>query len=187
MKKRAILIAAFLIALMSSSTAQERGFVFHESPQPLPDLRFQDESGAPHRLTEFHGKTILLNIWATWCGPCKKEMPTLDRLQAALGGETFQVVALSVDVNGPEIVKKFYAEIHIRNLTLYNDRTNRAAADLGVVGLPTTLLINQNGQELGRLVGPAEWDSAEMQGLLKKHIRAESGSSSEGDPGTVGD
>jgi len=182
MKRSVILIAGFLIALTPPALAQDGSFVFQQTPQPVSALQFQDESGAPHSLKEFRGKTILLNIWATWCLPCRKEMPTLDKLQAELGGDKFQVVALSIDVAGPNAVRKFFAEFNIRNLALYIDQTNRSAADLGVVGLPTTLLINENGQELGRLVGPAEWDSPEMRDLLQKYIGARSGSRSGIDP-----
>jgi thiol-disulfide isomerase/thioredoxin len=175
MTRLLVLIAVFLLASMSLSGAQESGFVFHQSPQPLPALTFADDSGALHSLRDFSGKTILLNIWATWCLPCREEMPTLDRLQAALGDDRFQVVALSIDAAGIEAVKTFFADINIRNLTIYIDPTTKSAADFGAVGLPTTLLIDRHGQELGRRVGPAAWDSPDMRDLLKKFISAESG------------
>jgi thiol-disulfide isomerase/thioredoxin len=116
------------------------------------------------------GKTVLLNIWATWCVPCREEMPTLDTLEAELGGPAFEVVPLSVDRAGPEAVRKFYAEIGIEHLSLYINTSMRASFDLQAPGLPTTLLIDSEGRELGRLVGPAEWDTPEMIAFLKNHL-----------------
>jgi|TARA_B100000378_G_C18037960_1_gene409632 thiol-disulfide isomerase/thioredoxin len=144
-------------------------FVMHETPRPLPVVTFEDGAGQALTLASFKGKTVLLNIWATWCVPCREEMPTLDALQAKLGGPGFEVVPLSVDRAGPEVVRKFYAEIGIRNLGLYIDASMRASFDLAAVGLPTTLLIDGEGRELGRLVGPAEWDAPEMIDFLRTH------------------
>src|SRR3546814_2217971 len=104
---------------------------------------------------------ILLNIWATWCGPCREEMPTLDRLQARLGGPDFEVVALSIDRAGIAVVSEFYDEIRVQHLAEYIDESAKAAGQLNAVGLPTTLLIDREGQEIGRQVGPAEWDAHE--------------------------
>jgi len=170
--KRLLIIVVALMAANGTSQAQDSSLVFQDKPQPLPNIEFQDGNGATHKLDEFRGKTILLNIWATWCWPCRKEMPTLDRLQAALGSEHFRVLTLSIDTEGLDKVKKFFADLNVQNLPIYIDPTTRVSGDLGVSGLPTTLLIDPNGQELARLIGPAEWDSAEMQALLKKHIAA---------------
>jgi thiol-disulfide isomerase/thioredoxin len=142
-------------------------FVLHQVPQPLPALPFADGDGKTLDLDAFRGKVVLLNIWATWCGPCRKEMPTLDRLQAGLGGPDFQVVALSIDRAGPDPVRKFYGEIGIRNLALYIDSSGRAATTLNAFGLPATLLIDRRGRELGRLIGPAEWDTPEMIDFIR--------------------
>jgi len=172
MMKKLLIIASILAAINGPAQAQEGGLIFQDKPQPLPDIEFKDGDGATHKLHEFRGKTILLNIWATWCWPCRKEMPTLDRLQATLGSERFQVVTLSIDTEGLDKVKKFFADLNVQNLPIYIDPTTRATGDLGVSGLPTTLLIDPSGRELARLIGPAEWDSAEMHALLKKHIGA---------------
>ncbi|MEO1988938.1 MAG: TlpA disulfide reductase family protein [Martelella sp.] len=153
-----------------AATTLPRSFVMHETPRPLPVITFEDGAGQALTLASFKGRTVLLNIWATWCVPCREEMPTLDALQAELGGPGFEVVPLSVDRAGPEVVRKFYAEIGIRNLGLYIDASMQASFDLAAVGLPTTLLIDAEGQELGRLVGPAEWDAPEMIDLLKTHL-----------------
>jgi thiol-disulfide isomerase/thioredoxin len=139
----------------------------HEKPRPLRELVFENGGGKKIKLANFRGKVVLLNIWATWCGPCRREMPTLDRLQAKLGGPAFEVLALSIDRAGPGAVRRFYREIGIKNLALYIDSTGKTSPTLSIVGLPTTLLINREGQEVGRLVGPAEWDTPKMVAFLK--------------------
>ena len=153
-----------------AETASPRSFVMHEAPRPLPEITFEDGNGEALTLADLRGKTVLLNIWATWCVPCREEMPTLDALEADLGGPGFEVVPLSVDRAGPEVVRKFYAEIGIEHLGLYIDASMRASFDLQAPGLPTTLLIDSEGRELGRLVGPAEWDTPEMIAFLKNHL-----------------
>lgn len=153
-----------------TTTASSRSFVIHEAPRSLPEIRFDGENGQPLTLADFRGRTVLLNIWATWCVPCREEMPTLDALEAELGGPGFEVVPLSVDRAGPEVVRKFYAEIGVRHLGLYIDSSMRATFDLQAPGLPTTLLIDAEGRELGRLVGSAEWDAPEMIAFLKPHL-----------------
>ena len=116
---------------------------------------------------------MLLNIWATWCGPCREEMPTLDALQGRFGGEDFEVVALSIDRKGIGVVQEFYTDVGIEHLRQYIDTTGMAGAKLGAVGIPTTLLIDPQGDEIGRLVGATEWNSPEMTEFLKKTISKE--------------
>jgi thiol-disulfide isomerase/thioredoxin len=163
-------VAASMVAAMATlSTLQWAGaqeppknFVMHDAAKPVAAINFVDDQGRPRSLADFKGKVVLLNIWATWCGPCRKEMPALDRLQAALGGRDIEVVALSIDRGGLDVVRKFSAEVGIRNLTMYLDSSGQAVRQLGAVGLPTTLLIDRDGREIGRLMGPAEWDTTEM-------------------------
>jgi thiol-disulfide isomerase/thioredoxin len=152
------------------AAAAPQNFAMSEVPKPLPELQFNDSEGKSLTLTDFNGKVVLLNVWATWCVPCRKEMPELDRLQAKLGGHEFEVVTLSIDRKGLDAVKKFYGEIGIQHLSQYVDTTNTVSEALGIIGLPTTLLINREGQELARLIGPAEWDSPEMVAFLKPII-----------------
>ena len=120
-----------------------------------------DGDGRDLTLADFEGRVVLLNIWATWCPPCREEMPTLDALQARLGGPNFHVLPLSIDRAGLEPVRRFYRETGIRNLDLYIAEDTRAMLALAVVGLPTTILIDRIGRERGRLAGPAEWNSPE--------------------------
>jgi thiol-disulfide isomerase/thioredoxin len=141
-----------------------------DPPRPLPELRFVDGEGRPLTLADFRGKVILLNIWATWCIPCLREMPTLDRLQAKLGGPRFEVVVLSIDIGGIPVVEKFYRALKLDSLGIYVDKTLRAQRDLGIVGIPTTLLIDRQGREIGRLAGPAEWDSKEAIKAIRRYL-----------------
>jgi thiol-disulfide isomerase/thioredoxin len=151
----------------SLSTGQMAAFVFKKAPEPLPDLLFLDGAGAQRSLKDWHGKVVLLNLWATWCAPCRKEMPALDRLRASLGSDKFDVVALSVDRTGLEGAKKFLDQINAQSLELYADPTAKISSQLRVAGLPATLLVDREGREIGRLTGPAEWDSAEAKRLIQ--------------------
>lgn len=146
-------------------------FVIHESSRAIPDISFKDEQGKLKKLSDYKGRYILLNIWATWCKPCREEMPTLDNLKKQLSGKKFDVLALSLDRAGPKVVRKFYNEIGIQHLELIIDENMKAMRDLRVLGLPTTLLISPDGHEIGKLVGPAEWDSKEMIEFLQKQIQ----------------
>lgn len=174
--KHAFLMLFAVIATAAapvSAAEHARQFALHDTPVPGPDISFADEAGASHSLADFRGKVVLLNIWATWCVPCRVEMPTLDRLQATLGGPDFEVVALSIDRGGAEVVRKFFDEIGIQHLAVSIDTSTGAAFELGVVGLPATLLIDRDGMEIGRVIGPAEWDSEEIVSTLEPLIAAE--------------
>jgi thiol-disulfide isomerase/thioredoxin len=151
----------------SRGTGQMAAFVRKATPAALPDITFQDGAGTDVTLSSFKGKVILLNLWATWCVPCREEMPALDRLQQALGGEKFEVVALSLDRKGAEASQKFLDEVGAKALKLYIDATSKQGLALKLIGMPTTILINADGMEVGRLAGPAEWDSEEAKRLVQ--------------------
>jgi len=159
--------AGLIAASLPIAAAQEpsRNFIIHEAPKTVAAIQFEDSDGRSRSLNDFRGKIVLLNIWATWCAPCRKEMPTLDRLQAALGGADFEVVALSID-RRVDAVRKFFAEIGIQKLAMYLDSSAKATRQLGAVGLPTTLLIDREGREIARLIGPAEWDSPDIAAFI---------------------
>jgi thiol-disulfide isomerase/thioredoxin len=160
-----------LMALSSSAGADAlQNLVRHKTPVTLPQLHFLDGAGQDRTLDNFRGKVVLLNLWATWCGPCRTEMPILDRLQAELGGPDFEVLPLSIDRRGAEAVRKFYADLGIKHLNIYIDPSSKAGFGLGFLGLPTTILIDREGREVGRLVGPAEWDAPEVIALIKSLI-----------------
>lgn len=143
------------------------------SPKAIPDLRFVDGAGRAQTLADFRGKVVLLNVWATWCEPCREEMPTLDRLQARLGGDRFQVVALSVDQQGAAIARKFYEQFAIKALALYIDPTAKAAFVLDAPGLPVSLLVDRQGREIGRHLGALKWDAPEVVERLQRAMTAE--------------
>jgi thiol-disulfide isomerase/thioredoxin len=138
------------------------------APKALPDIRFEDEAGRALTLADFKGRVILLNIWATWCTPCREEMPALDRLQAKLGGPGFEVVALSIDREGTAVVRRFFSDVGVHALKLYVDPSGEAASRFGALGVPTTILVDRSGREIGRRVGPAQWDGAAALEFIRK-------------------
>lgn len=148
-------------------TGKMAAFVKKATPAPLPDITFQDASGKDVTLSSFKGKTILLNLWATWCQPCREEMPALDRLQKAMGSDKFEVVALSLDRQGYAASRKFLDELKANAVNLYADPTAKQGMALKLIGMPTTILINKDGLEIGRLAGSAEWDSDDAKKLIE--------------------
>jgi thiol-disulfide isomerase/thioredoxin len=173
-----LILSALAVRALLHTVDSPPSFAVADPPKPLPEIRIVDGDGKTGALADFRGKFVLLNIWATWCVPCRKEMPTLDRLQARLGGPDFEVVTLSIDRGGADAVRKFYADVGVKNLTINIDSSAEATFKLGAVGLPTTLLLNREGQEIGRLIGGAEWDSPEMVNFLEATIAKDRRSSS---------
>lgn len=170
------ILSALAIAVLSAAVARAQEptpMTLHEEPQSLPELVFAHESGEPRSLDDWRGKFVLLNVWATWCAPCRAEMPTLDRLRERLGGDGFDVIALSVDRAGASAVRQFFDEIGVR-LPIFIDQDGAAIGSLGLFGLPATLLIGPDGNELARLAGPAEWDTPEMfsffEGIIVREL-----------------
>jgi thiol-disulfide isomerase/thioredoxin len=143
-------------------------------PKPIPEMLFVDGAGQARSLAEFQGRLVLLNIWATWCAPCREEMPALDRLQAALPHSDFKVLALSIDQQGMEAVQRFYAETGIKALQLYVDPSTQAASRLRAIGIPTTLLVDRSGREIGRYTGAAAWDAPHFIEDIRRRISDES-------------
>lgn len=134
--------------------------------KPVPPVQFLDEQGNQVSLERFRGNIVVLNLWATWCTPCLAEMPMLDRLQQQLKDVGVVVIALSIDRDGSTAVREFFNRNGIRHLAVYVDPTMRAQSTLTTFGLPTTILIDKQGRERGRLVGPAEWDDASAADLV---------------------
>lgn len=152
------------------STGAMTAFVVKPKREPVADVSFEDGEGKELTLAGWKGRVVLLNLWATWCAPCRKEMPELNALQEKLGGEDFEVVALSVDRKGAEASGKFLEEVGATALKLYVDPTSKALHELKAPGLPATLLIDREGREIGRLVGPADWASPEAVKLVETAI-----------------
>ncbi len=139
-------------------------------PRPMENLVFEHD-GAPTDVAAFKGRTILLNFWATWCGPCREEMPSLDRLQGIAGNQSFSVVTVNMDTARLDRPKTFLRQIGVKNLGFYADPQGKVIQTLQqagkLVGLPTTLLIGPDGCEIGAMAGPAKWDSADAQALVR--------------------
>jgi thiol-disulfide isomerase/thioredoxin len=142
---------------------------FEPAPQPVDRsaVVFSDATGTERRLADYSGHGMVINFWATWCPPCVREMPALDRLRAALAGDGIEVLALSGDRNGNSVVAPFYEKNGIGNLPVSIDKGLAAARGMGIQGLPTTVLIDDAGYEIGRLVGAAEWDAPEAIAFLQ--------------------
>jgi thiol-disulfide isomerase/thioredoxin len=145
-------------------------FSYLDQPAAVPEIKFVDGSEKPMALADFRGRAVLLNVWATWCLPCRKEMPSLDRLQQKFDPAKFLVLTLSIDRAGIPAVNKFYADLGLKSLGIYVDQTSAALHQLGLIGIPATLLINSDGKEIGRKLGPAEWDSPEVVTALREHL-----------------
>ena len=152
-----------------------------KSPLKIPDLAFEDAAGKKLTLASFRGRTVLLNLWATWCVPCRKEMPTLDALEGELGGPRFQVVAVNIDTRDPDKPKKFLKDIGVKKLNYYADPSAKAFQDLKSIGrafgMPTTLLVDPHGCEIGTIAGPAEWASKDAVKLIEAALGGEKQSS----------
>jgi thiol-disulfide isomerase/thioredoxin len=159
---RWIAVAGVLLAVAPLSHAQEppKNLIVNESPQPVRGLRFEDARSQTRSLADFHGKMLLLNLWATWCTSCRKELPALDHLGAALDSAEFAILAVSIDHGGIEAVRKLFGQLSIEALPIYIDTSGQAMRTARVNGLPTSLVIDREGREVARVVGPAEWDGA---------------------------
>ena len=142
-----------------------------DKPLRIPDLAFHDASGAQKTLADWSGRTVLLNLWATWCVPCRKEMPALDALEGAMGGPAFEVVAVNIDTRDPDKPRNWLNDVGIRQLGYYADPSFKVFQDLKLIGvafgMPTTLLVDPARCEIGVIAGPAEWASDDGVRLIK--------------------
>lgn len=139
-------------------------------PAPVPDGILLDEADKEHRLSDMRGKYLLVNFWATWCAPCRKEMASLDRLQTRLGGDRFAVVTIATGPNPLPAIRKFFADEGVPALPLLRDPRQRFARDMGVIGLPISVLVDPEGREIGRLIGEAQWDGPDALALVSALI-----------------
>ena len=139
-----------------------------ENAQPIPDTPFSDPEGGSHTLADYKGKVVLVNFWATWCAPCREEMPSLDQLQADLGGDDFQVVTIATGRNPPDSITRFFEETEVKNLPVLLDPKQQLARQMGVVGLPVSVLLDRDGNEVARLMGDADWASEPAQNVIRQ-------------------
>lgn len=142
-------------------------------PVALPEAVLLDGSEAEHSLAEYKGKWVVLNFWATWCAPCRAEMPSLDRLAVAM--PEIAVVPVATGRNAVEQIQKFYTEAGVVNLPVLRDPKSGLARAMGVLGLPVTVILNPEGQEVARLIGDAEWDSEAAQAVLRALVAGAAG------------
>jgi len=175
-------LAALLIAAVTTPTlaAEQtlrpagegpmREFTRTLPPRPVPAFTFADQAGRPLSLADFQGQVVVLNIWATWCVPCVKEMPALDRLQGKLAGDKARVLAISIDRGGAAQVLPFYERLRIGNLAVHVDSQAKVWSALSVKALPLTLVIDPKGREVGRIEGAAEWDAPEAVALVRSYL-----------------
>jgi thiol-disulfide isomerase/thioredoxin len=144
-------------------------------PLKLPDLAFDDADGKPKKLSDWQGKTVLVNLWATWCVPCRKEMPALDRLQTKLKGPNFEVVAVNIDTRDPEKPKNFLKDANLTALGYFTDQKAKVFQDLKSIGqalgMPTSVLVDGKGCEIATIAGPAEWDSDDAVKLIRAAVQ----------------
>lgn len=152
------------------ATGPMAGVVIHPSRKALGAFTFKDATGTDVDLAAWKGRVVLLNLWATWCTPCRKEMPDIAKLQKELGGADFEVVALSVDRKGLEASQAFLKDIGADNLKAYTDQPSASLAAIQALGLPASILIDRNGKEAARILGPADWASPEAQAMIKALI-----------------
>jgi thiol-disulfide isomerase/thioredoxin len=151
------------------------GVVVASRPLLIPDLAFHDASGSERRLSQWRGRTVLLNLWATWCIPCRKEMPALDQLQATLGSPQFEVVSINIDTRDADKPRAWLKEVGVTRLGYYADSSAKVFQDLKLVGraigMPTTVLVNPQGCEIGTIAGPAEWASEDALKLVRAALK----------------
>jgi thiol-disulfide isomerase/thioredoxin len=151
-------------------------FAVADPSRRLPDLAFRDATGAERHLADWRGRTVLLNLWATWCVPCRKEMPALEALQGKLGGPGFEVVAVNIDTRDADKPRAWLKEVGIDRLAYYADPTAKVFQDLKIMGraagMPTTLLVDPAGCELGTVAGPAEWASEDAVKLVTAALKS---------------
>lgn len=163
----AVVVTLIIAAAFGIFVATRRG----APPSPiLSGLAFQTADGRELMGLAFKGRFVLLNVWATWCPPCVKEMPSLDRIQAKKGDSSFEVVALSIDRQGLEVVEPFFKRTGLANLAIYLDREARSMSALRITGLPTTVLIDPSGREVARWAGAREWDQPSTVAEIDEHI-----------------
>jgi len=145
------------------------------APLRMPDLVFEDAEGNSKKLSDWRGRTVLVNLWATWCVPCRKEMPALENLQTRLGGPDFEVVAVNIDTRDTEKPKNFLKEVNLTRLGYFSDPKAKVFQDLKAVGralgMPTSVLVDGEGCEIATIAGPAEWDSEDAVKLITAAVR----------------
>jgi thiol-disulfide isomerase/thioredoxin len=152
-------------------TGEMRGLVIHDTPVAASDLPFERADGTEGSLGDYAGRMVVLNFWATWCAPCREEMPSLQNLHDTLGGDDFGVVTLATGFNQPQAIRRFFDETGVTDLPQYRDINQQIAREMGVFGLPITVILDAQGREIARLRGDAHWDSPEAISVIEALLR----------------
>ncbi len=172
-----VLSANIASADMSALEAMREGDMkklsFHSEARATSEKTYIREDGSDGQLSDYAGKHVLLNFWATWCGPCRKEMPMLSDLQRELGGEDFEVVTIATGRNSPMGMKKFFEEYGVDNLPLHRDPQAELGREMGVFGLPVTVILTPDGQEIARMQGEADWSTENAKAILRALIEGQ--------------
>lgn len=170
-------IAVFALVLIRAAHADTAiPLPVHNDEVELPDIAFVDEEGEPVKLSDLRGSSVLLNVWADWCVPCRKELPALDRLSGQLSGSSFQVVSIVVGRDGADAAQQFYAENNISNLRVFADPTGEVVRRLAISVLPVTILVSPHGLELAHAIGPVEWDKSSVVDFVRWNLGQRSAS-----------
>ncbi|MFB9148875.1 TlpA family protein disulfide reductase [Roseovarius ramblicola] len=163
-------------ALEALREGDMKKLMFHSAPTPVPQVEFEREDGSAATLADYEGRHVVVNFWATWCAPCRVEMPMLSNLQAEMGGEDFEVVTIATGRNPPPAMKAFFDEIGVSNLPLHRDPKSALARQMGIFGLPITVILDPEGNEIARLQGDAHWDSESAKAIIGALIEGDTGS-----------
>ncbi len=184
---RRILLAVLYTALAFGANAAAPGqaalealregsmmkLVIHAEPAPVPDTGFTDAGGGEHRLSEFRGKYLAVNFWATWCAPCRKELPSLDALNREFGGEDFAVVTIATGRNMLPAITRLFDETGVETLPVLLDRDQALAREMGVFGLPVTVILDPEGREIARMTGDADWSGESARAIVRALLAGE--------------
>lgn len=162
--------AGDVAALEAMRDGTMKKLVFQAEPQPASEVPFTDVDGVEYKLSDWNGKYVLVNFWATWCAPCRHEMPSLDALQRELGGESFEVVTIATGKNSIEGINRFFTDEGIESLPILLDPKQKLARDMAVLGLPITVILDPQGLEIARLRGDADWNSESAKAIISALI-----------------
>jgi thiol-disulfide isomerase/thioredoxin len=163
-------------ALEALREGDMKKLMFHSAPEPAPQVEFEREDGSSATLAAYQGRHVVVNFWATWCAPCRVEMPMLSNLQAEMGSDDFEVVTIATGRNPPPAMKAFFDEIGVDNLPLHRDPKSALARQMGIFGLPITVILDPQGREIARLQGDAHWDSKSAKAIIAALIEGDGGS-----------
>jgi thiol-disulfide isomerase/thioredoxin len=165
--------AADITTIEALRSGSMKKLTFHTAAKAVPAVYFATADGDQKQLSDFQGKVVLLNFWATWCAPCRIEMPMLSELQTEFGGKNFEVVTIATGRNAPGALKRFFDKAGIENLPRHRDIKQQLARKMAILGLPITVILNRQGKEIARLRGDADWSSDSAKSIISALIEIE--------------